>query len=658
MHINPTGDEPVSQVSRCYKHNFGVNLGAQGFRGYDGATNTFGSDDSGTDIVTDCTHKWKDATQDGIHYTSGSGKFPTGEEEYWKTDPFDPDTDGDGTIDEGDVIGLNQQDFTWNYRAGDRVGVVVEGTSMIPVDESSAYFKIMWGYPDVCDSTKTGLMDGDGCEDSDDHGYGFLATRSPNEQGDDKLKVSLTYSPDNPLADPSDENSDNFLSDGTITNADQISVVSSLDNTDYTPSDLYYTWQIQKGDPQENDWDEITDLPENFNLASPSAGMGIAQFDFSPKKDALSGSGDITYFKITLTISKAADLKAGRGRASVIVPVNKKGIKISLYKVDIENGKAAVGNEVCNEGLYAALCPAVKGQMLAAKVSGSHYKSSDSQFAWKVNGNPFYPPASASQLFNGWNNTTIFFPITKEEQEFEEISVIATFKDELQPATGSRLVTVVRPAVFIKSADTSVSWPKVYTAEDPYRKTTYQNIESSDAFEALTGSKASYNLDFVPYYLLGEDSNSTIDWGVNGTSIFSPDFYENNPYLGLVELENSDRTIQLPTGDVEGVFQTLSAQVKKYWSEDERGISYTAWGVAPETLSGETSVSIESVSSSSAGITGKAETPGQILAAISTHLPHYFMYLLRLALTLVVMFFASVVFYGLTQKMSLLNEEE
>lgn len=654
IHTNPSGNEPVSQVSRCYKHNFGVNNPDLGFRGFNGSSNGYSSDNSGTDAVTDCTHKWPNMSG----YKSGSGKFTTREEQFWKTDPTNPDTDGDGISDGAAIIGLGHDTFTWDYQPGDRVGVVVEGTSLIPVDELSAYYKIMWGYLDTCDSTKKDLMDNDECDSSDDYGYGFLATQSPSEQGDSRLKVSLSFSPDNPLADPSNDNKDNIASDGTITDADQITVTSSLDNTDYNPNNLYYTWQIQKGNPQTNDWGNALDIPSNFSTTSPSAGMGISQFSFSPKTSALDSNTGINYFKVTLTLGKASDLKAGTGQTNVILPVNTKGIKIVLHKVDIQNGKAVVGDEICNSGLYQSLCPVVKGQMLAAQVSGSHYTSGDSQFSWTVDDSPVYPPANVADLFNGWNNTTIFFPITKDEQQIENVSVTATSKTDLQPATGTRSTTVVHPAVFINSGDTSLSWPKTYTAPDQNQIAVTQNIQSSDAFQALASSTAPYYLDFVPYYLLASDANSQINWSVNGTDITSPDFYANNPTLDTVQLDNNGQTIKLPISAIVGTFTTLSASVKKYWSNEERGIAYSAWGVALDTLSGDSSVSIESVSEASPDVVGTSNDPGQILAAVSTHLPHYFMYLLRLVLTMVVMFVVSAGFYGLTQKLSLFNEEE
>lgn len=647
-------EEDTTRVSRCYKHNAGTNYNAGIFRENELSDSTT-SESSGLDFSVSCKHKWLNASG----YKSGSGKFPTGEEKYWKTDPNDPDTDGDGFVDEADVIGLGQQDFTWTYQEGDRVGVAVEGTSMLPTDERTAYYKIMWGHLDVCDGTKTGLMANDDCDDSGDYGFGFLATKSPHEKGEEKIKVSLVFSPDNPVADPSSENSDNIADDGTILDADQITVLSSIDNADSNPNDLYYTWQILKGSLEEDDWEEITDLEDNFSINTPSSGIGLTQFSFVPKKDALSGDEDIIYFKVSLTVSQASETTSGRGRSGVVVPVNKNGVRISLHKVDVKNGQATLGDEVCNEGLYVSLCPAVRGQMLAAKISGGKYKASNAEFAWKVNGNSLYPPPDASSLFDGWSSNVSFFPVTKQEQEIEEISVTATPQDKLQAVIGSRLITVAYPAVFIKSSDTSIAWPLTYTTPDPNQKQSYLTVESSRMFNALTASSAPFYLDFVPYYLLGSDPNTQIDWLVNGTSIHDIDFYENNPGLGLVELENNDRGIKIPTSESEGVYYDIAAEIKKYWSDEERGIAYTAWGVAPQTLDGKGSVTIATTAFSPyAGEEIGLKNPRQILAAIGTNLPHYFMYLLRLTLTMMIMFFASAVLYGLTRRLPIGYEEK
>lgn len=647
-------EEDTTQVSRCYRHNFGTNYNASIFRENELSDSTT-SDMSGLDVSISCKHKWQNAPD----YKSGSGRFSTGEEEYWGTDPTDPDTDGDGFPDEADVIGLGQESFTWTYQPGDRIGLVVEGTSLIPTDERTAYYKIMWGYLGVCDGTKTGLMDNDKCEDSDDYGYGFFDTRAPGEETGKKLEVSLSFSPDTPVTDPSDENKDNIDEDGNIADADQISVVSSLDSTDYNPQNLYYTWQVSKSiDLASDNWEEVKDLKDNFQIESATSGLGATNLNFTPKKNALADNADIIYFKVTLTISTASDVKNDRGRSSVVIPVNKNCLKLALYKVEVKDGKATLGKEVCADGLYRMLCPAVKSQMLAAKVTSKKYTLANHNFSWRLNGESYNPHPNNTTLFDGWDGITIFFPITKQEQEVEEILVTANPKDKLEPVTGTRLVTVVQPTLFIKSSDTSASWPTIFTIPKEDTKYAFEDLESENSFEAKPGSEVAYYLDFMPYYLIGDDYlNTAIDWQVNSASVLTGDYSENS-LLSLVKLENNDRTIKFPVAEEEGQTYTLGAAIKKYWSDEEKNFFLAAWNITPETLSGETSVIITTkIPAEAASETGMS-SPRQILAAIGGNLPHYIMYLLRLALTMLVMFFVSVVFYGISQRIGLGYEEK
>lgn len=637
-------EEDTTQVSRCYKRNFGTSTDPGIFRENelsDSATN----DPSGLDISVSCKHKWPSAPG----YKSGSGKFPNGEEKYWETDPTDPDTDGDGFSDEADVIGLGQQEFTWTYQSGDRVGLVVEGTSMIPTDEKTAYYKIMWGYLDVCDSSKTGLLGGDQCDDSGDYGYGFLATKSPKEEGSEKMKISLTYSPESPVGDPSDENTENISDSGSILDADQISVASSLDNTQFNPNLLYYTWQIQRGDPKTDEWGSALNIDDNFDTVSRSTGLGLTDFSFTPKKKALTASSDdIIYFKVTATVAESSGVTAKRGRSSVVIPVNKNGVKIDLYKVDISDGKAALGEKICAEGLYAALCPAVKGQILAAKISGNRYNAGNSEFAWQTNGNPLNTPTNVSDYFDGWSNTAIFFPITKQEQQLEEVSVTVTPKDKLEPVKAGRLVTVVEPVALIRSSDESTAWPKTQTEKIGSTKDSYQNVKNLNVLETYPGSDVSLYLDFVPYYLLASDENTVVDWQFGGTSISDESFEETYGDLNVLTVEGNDLSFTAPASV--GAYQDISVNLKKYWSEDEANIMLNAWDIAPRPLESNRSVTIATNEAPADDTIGSATKPTQLLAAIGTHLPHYIMFNLRLALTVLVMLFASFWLYALIQK--------
>ncbi len=109
-------------ISRCYRHNFGAGGDAN-------STDEGTASLSGRDLIVKCQHAFGDSI--------GDRKFPRREEEDWGTNPEDADTDGDGVMDEADLAGLGQDEFTWIYQKGDKVSVAVEGTSNIPINEGS-----------------------------------------------------------------------------------------------------------------------------------------------------------------------------------------------------------------------------------------------------------------------------------------------------------------------------------------------------------------------------------------------------------------------------------------------------------------------------------------------------------------------------------------
>ena len=56
---------------------------------------------------------------------TGDKTFKKNEEEFWHTNPDDPNTAGNGNVDEANVVGLGQNKFTWTYQASDQVGSAV-----------------------------------------------------------------------------------------------------------------------------------------------------------------------------------------------------------------------------------------------------------------------------------------------------------------------------------------------------------------------------------------------------------------------------------------------------------------------------------------------------------------------------------------------------
>ena len=111
------------KISRCYLRNFGLKFREDSKKDY-----------SGRDLIVECKHKFARCG----NYVTGDGKFGMGEEKCWKTNPESADTDGDGVVDEADVAGLGQNQLTWRYKKGDRVGVIVEGTSVNAINEGTA----------------------------------------------------------------------------------------------------------------------------------------------------------------------------------------------------------------------------------------------------------------------------------------------------------------------------------------------------------------------------------------------------------------------------------------------------------------------------------------------------------------------------------------
>jgi len=97
--------------------------------------------ETGKNHEIECKHYFPD----GI--CGESGKFSDSAEASWGTNPFNPDTDGDGTKDEADLCGLGQNTITWNYKPGDKIGVIVEGTSSLATKYYDSSYMIFWALP-------------------------------------------------------------------------------------------------------------------------------------------------------------------------------------------------------------------------------------------------------------------------------------------------------------------------------------------------------------------------------------------------------------------------------------------------------------------------------------------------------------------------------
>jgi hypothetical protein len=100
---------------------------------------------SGDEYEITCHHYFPDDHDHSNH--TGDDSFGPDEEEFWHTNPEDPDTAGTGLTDEANVAGLGAAEFSWIYTMGDKIGVVVEGVSPEPTQYSDSSYKTMWAMP-------------------------------------------------------------------------------------------------------------------------------------------------------------------------------------------------------------------------------------------------------------------------------------------------------------------------------------------------------------------------------------------------------------------------------------------------------------------------------------------------------------------------------
>jgi len=106
---------------------------------------------SGNDTEIACEHlfpnaRYYDETGHLSKDTTGDGNFGSSEESFWHTNPSNNDTAGTGNMDEANVAGLGENVFSFSYTTGDKIGVVIEGSSIQPTQEADSSYKTMWAF--------------------------------------------------------------------------------------------------------------------------------------------------------------------------------------------------------------------------------------------------------------------------------------------------------------------------------------------------------------------------------------------------------------------------------------------------------------------------------------------------------------------------------
>ena len=472
-------------------------------------------------------------------FTTGDGTFGADEERFWQTNPNDPDTADNGNKDEANVVGLGRDTFTWNYQPGDKVGVVVEGTSMISTKYQDSSNMIMWAWSknNCPNNGNTGSLT------RSISGYQVVIPTiahtmrwcarwnlvDPAEGGQaTNLDLTVTASPDDPMNDVT-----------TRGDGDQLEAIATLANSAMGMQQVYFDWRVElSSDGTANPaagWVNITNALNSLpgrRLLSPVRGNGVnkVQFDLNMQRtDAFNGRpltsyllNDIGYlrFRVDAAENFSSNGTTRRGRSSVVVKFNASQDRILAHTVTASGNPVRVslnaGNEICSgivnpadppeqqalQRLDGKLCRVIKNEIIGLEIPGAGL----SNYSWTINGQPLIcnSRVSATSCFDDRQGNVNFFPVIGNVGDTFNITVTAnqasTAGSTEKAVTISRTFRIVQPSISIISNDQASVWPKMlgqYLDTGGGAYTEY----SKDTLETIAGTTVPVRALFTPDFL-------------------------------------------------------------------------------------------------------------------------------------------------------------
>ena len=813
-YVNPTSKQLVNTeaITRCYRHNFGVSAPDE----YDDIQNV------GGDLIVACEHKFPEAPEGETFknpinldeeleckevYEVGDGEFTTNEELCWQLDPNNYDTDGDGYPDEADLAGLGQSQLTWTFKEGDRVGVVVEGTSMIAINESTGvsqtslnpkilyncgrvtddvnycvnsdgevgrcgdevcniqtcadpaedldepcvtsdggigtcvssgfgvdceavkdctdpdssngalceeegiagiclnsdcvlsrcgeegepcqtdlgnlgycddggycqedtvgvddpsmnpYYKIMWAGIDVCDMEKVenkdkeDLIENDECENENDYGFTYLATKKVSENSASLLKTTLNFSPEKPQA-----NKSNF------DYSDHITVKANFIESGIEDDFVYYEWDVYQctedqiiNDTCSSDGEKLTDncggdyLGDCNALESNSLrlGMGEKQIKFRGSEslydDDFFEDDDKMYFKVYLK-TKETESSLQNYISSINIPINRNALDISFYQINFNGDEisSAFSDEICDEGEYQTICPVYTNQFLVAayndtedKIDSAYWELNDEKINFP-NPNPFDNVLTFSELGDYYT----YFRVTGSDMNLDKVSFKA-LDENGETITSERIISTEEPMIKNINPNNDQVWNQVFIDEDG------ENVNSETVLWGKIGEEISLKAETVPNYLEGNlnENNLGIKWYLNNQEIDDQFIADNSEYAISFPNQEDQQILNFTLNGTEGESLTLKAEIIKDFSEEEKDFLEENWGIKSfKKLEHSKSVIIKQTQQDSPG--DEIASGGSLnlfMASTYQNAPEYFVFIIKTAIILVL--FWSL-FYGFNQ---------
>ncbi len=626
-----------------------------------------------------CRHLFPNAKGE----TSGDGSFGKNEEEFWGTDPADPDTADNGNKDEANVVGLGNAEFVWNYVSGDEVGVVVEGTSSIPTKHDDSSNMIMWAFAKK--NCPIELADGKGSYTKTIKGYGVeIPTANfdlnkciernlvdPTKGGQaTNLDIAVSATPNHPINDETeDQAGDIVITQATISNAQR------------NLTDILFEWKVEFSKTiQFNNATDITQELRDAGLLGNIRGNALdsIRVKLDAPEDIISthvpdGFGYLR-FKVTATENFGDINIARKGRGDVIVKFTSTKKKMSAYRanavlsgevmrVTLENGAPIICND---NALERTVCRVIKNEIIGLKLDPSGL----SNFNWTINGKALTCSKAGMspdcEIIDGvekpgQQNEVNFFPVTGNPGDTYTVTVTANDIKTGNMLTLTRAFAVVEPTVIIESLDKSVVWPKFL---GQYKDITGKadatacpnglcNDYSKSIFQAFSGSLLGFRATFIPSFLA---KSAKKEWSVDGETMVEEPVAESASVTESTE-ESTSTEVENPVGELHftasklapGIYN-ISLIAQAVQPDDIRRALLDTWNISPFDSPEINFSTVAQVELQEPGITeGTLIGPRKYLAAIASYIPASVMFTFRIFLSAALVLFALNLLYAMLQ---------
>ena len=670
-------DDPTSACTRAPFGSSNAKEPSDGFRCYvndyqEGVTyeivegSTVSNPETSINQNSICTHAFPQLDD----FTIGDNQFTGEEEEFWRTNPNDSDTAGDGIGDEAAVAGVGRDKLEWTYNSGDQVGVVVEGESMNQTKYDDASYMIMYALPknnfntgeDDCEITDKGSytkeINGRSVEiESAEFDINDCIKENlidPLEGGQpENIQVDLTASPENPVNDSSSEGN---------RNGDRVSVQAMVSNaSNNNTQNMYYRWTIEGNEEFTLDegWEDITDavsvgMTEGLNKDSISFNLNLTEG--SAAYANVFGGNTQGFIRVRSEAEENFDSGVTRhGTGEVVI----KAVTGQNNQIEIARAREVGGKLVFDDSLEARLCrtsdlslntsncQVSSGEIVAARITNGSLRN----FSWTLNGEPIECTSDMSDsCYDSSQGNIVFFPIIGSSGERYVLDVRA---NDLDPSGNSENLgvkteitqsfNVVEPALkLVPAGGINEDCSSQGAGFEAKELGVYVNVQddtdnvASCSTKVFEGSPGQINVEalFSPSWIANYASDMV--WTVNG---------EVQETTGNTL---SYDTTNIPTGS------TVSVSVSGKYAQDieSKQALINHWNVSQLNMKESNlndSIKIK-ITEPDPGAQTTLKKSTNIMASLITNLPSQMVFMLRIVLTIVTIIFISGTVFSLGGK--------